>query len=287
MDQIEEELATLLAIYGEDCLVKPEERSVEVYIPNRAAQAPLRLQVFLPINYPGRAAPVAELTGQRLLDGERSNVLQHLQQLFTPGEVVLFSWVEWLREQEHLWHDEESKQQQQAEEEEPTAGQAEPLAEAVGGTQLGPSSAGMSEADIVHGEAFTERKSTFQAHLAQVTSVKQVEAVMALLKQNNKIARATHNILAYRIKLPSLGSWISDADDDGEAQAGGRLLHLLQVVNASDVMVVVSRWYGGVLLGPARFQHINNAARDLLDKCGHVHTGPASGKAKGKNKDQP
>lgn len=85
--------------------------------------------MFLPINYPGRAAPVAELTGQRLLDGERSNVLQHLQQLFTPGEVVLFSWVEWLREQEHLWHDEESKQQQQAEEEEPTAGQAEPLAE--------------------------------------------------------------------------------------------------------------------------------------------------------------
>ena len=61
--------------------------------------------MFLPINYPGRAAPVAELTGQRLLDGERSNVLQHLQQLFTPGEVVLFSWVEWLREQEHLWHD--------------------------------------------------------------------------------------------------------------------------------------------------------------------------------------
>ena len=77
--------------------------------------------MFLPINYPGRAAPVAELTGQRLLDGERSNVLQHLQQLFTPGEVVLFSWVEWLREQEHLWHDEESKQQQQAE--------AEPLSE--------------------------------------------------------------------------------------------------------------------------------------------------------------
>ena len=27
-------------------------------------------------------------------------------------------------------------------------------------------------------------------------------------------------------------------------QAGGRLLHLLQIVNASDVMVVVSRWYG-------------------------------------------
>ena len=67
-----------------------------------------------------------------------------------------------------------------------------------------------------------------QAHLAQVTSVKQVEAVMALLKQNNKIARATHNILAYRIKLPCSGSWISDADDDGEAQVTVLPLPLLQ-----------------------------------------------------------
>ena len=58
--------------------------------------------------------------------------------------------------------------------------------------------------------------------------MKQVEAVMALLKQNNKIARATHNILAYRIKLPSLGSWISDADDDGEAQVPMLPLHWCQ-----------------------------------------------------------
>ena len=34
--------------------------------------------------------------------------------------------------------------------------------QAVGGTQSGLSSPCMSEADIVHGEAFTERKSTFQ-----------------------------------------------------------------------------------------------------------------------------
>ena len=34
MDQIDEELDSLEAIYGEECLVKPEERSVEVN-PNR------------------------------------------------------------------------------------------------------------------------------------------------------------------------------------------------------------------------------------------------------------
>ena len=51
-----------------------------------------------------------------------------------------------------------------------------------------------------------------------------------------------------------------------------RLLKLLQVVNASNVVVIVSRWYGGVLLGPSRFQIITNAARSLLDECGYIQT---------------
>lgn len=33
------------------------------------------------------------------------------------------------------------------------------------------------------------------------------------------------------------------------AAAGGRLLHLLQMANARNVCVVVSRWFGGTLLG--------------------------------------
>ena len=65
---------------------------------------------------------------------------------------------------------------------------------------------------------------------------------------------------------------LQDYDDDGESAAGGRLLRLLTLVGAENVLVVVSRWYGGVLLGPARFTHINNAARQLLDECGYVST---------------
>ena len=44
-----------------------------------------------------------------------------------------------------------------------------------------------------------------------------------------------------------------------------------------NVMVVVSRWYGGVKLGPARFTHINNAARELLVAQGYVATGNQQG----------
>ena len=75
---------------------------------------------------------------------------------------------------------------------------------------------------------------------------------------------------------------MQDCDDDGGAAAGGRLLHQLQMVEARNVVVVVSRWFGGVLLGPARFGLINNAARELLDACGYIaNTGGGGGKGKG------
>ena len=57
----------------------------------------------------------------------------------------------------------------------------------------------------------------------------------------------------------------------------GRASHLLQMLHLNgigcaflqDVVVVVSRWFGGVLLGPQRFSIINNTARLLLEACGH------------------
>jgi putative IMPACT (imprinted ancient) family translation regulator len=55
-----------------------------------------------------------------------------------------------------------------------------------------------------------------------------------------------------------------DNDDDGEDAAGGRLAQLLELRREDGVMVVVSRWYGGIQLGPKRFAHITNAAREVL-----------------------
>ncbi|MCO5600484.1 hypothetical protein L7F22_054597 [Adiantum nelumboides] len=132
----------------------------------------------------------------------------------------------------------------------------------------------LKELDIIlgltHGAPFTEKKSTFQAHLACVNSVDQIETVMEALLRNRKIAGATHNVMAYRINIPEKGTVLQDYDDDGESAAGGRLLHLLQIVDAMNVVVVVSRWFGGILLGADRFKHINNAARSLLNACGYI-----------------
>ncbi|XP_040613794.1 protein IMPACT isoform X4 [Mesocricetus auratus] len=51
---------------------------------------------------------------------------------------------------------------------------------------------------IDHGVPITDRRSTFQAHVAPVSCFKQVEMVLAKLYENKKVASATHNVYAYR-----------------------------------------------------------------------------------------
>ena len=58
-------------------------------------------------------------------------------------------------------------------------------------------------------------------------------------------------------------------DDDGEARGGQRLLGMLGKEGALGCAVVVSRWFGGEMLGKARFEHIMGAGRRLLMACGH------------------
>ncbi len=111
---------------------------------------------------------------------------------------------------------------------------------------------------IFSGESFVDRKSRFQAHLTRVNSVEDVQLFCDTLKMNNKIAKATHNILAYRIADDS------GHDSDGEDQAGRGLEMLINSTNIDKIAVVVSRWFGGIHLGSDRFRLINKAARDLL-----------------------
>lgn len=100
-----------------------------------------------------------------------------------------------------------------------------------------------------------------------------VEAVRAL---GRNVANSTHVISAFR-----LASGEQQRDDDGEGGAGDKvrnlervrgvshssrqLLHLLDVLDARDVVVVVVRWYGGIQLGPDRFRLISDAAQQAIE----------------------
>ncbi|KAJ1926837.1 hypothetical protein IWQ60_003466 [Tieghemiomyces parasiticus] len=152
---------------------------------------------------------------------------------------------------------------------------------------------GLTLPPITTGGRIEDRHSVFVAHVANVTSIHLAQFVVWQLLQDRKIAKATHNIVAYRIGGAPTTTTVAtanaigrqgghqDYDDDGESAAGGRLLHLLQLLDIHDVVVMVTRWYGGIHLGADRFKHINNSARQALDAAGLIPAKPAGG-AKGR-----
>eukprot|EP01006_Ploeotia_vitrea_P050271 TRINITY_DN67436_c4_g6_i1.p2 TRINITY_DN67436_c4_g6~~TRINITY_DN67436_c4_g6_i1.p2 ORF type:complete len:179 (-),score=21.85 TRINITY_DN67436_c4_g6_i1:1058-1594(-) len=144
------------------------------------------------------------------------------------------------------------------------------------------SSSAFAHINIAHGEIITDRKSRFQAHCATVNSVDEVDYVVYTLRTEKKIADATHpTIFAYRIIHPTTDQIISHRDDDGEGGAADKLLFLLDKSEAQNVLVVVTRWYGGINLGPDRFKHITNVAKELLQEQGYIKA-KKDEKAKGK-----
>ena len=143
------------------------------------------------------------------------------------------------------------------------------------------SAAAGSAISIRSGLPVTDRKSTFLAHVACVSCVADVRAVLAELRSQSKIARASHPaIFAYVITEPATGAAVAasaasgggggiirrESDDCGESGAGARLSHLLERMGVSNMIVVVTRWYGGVQLGADRWRHINHVARTVIEE---------------------
>lgn len=155
-----------------------------------------------------------------------------------------------------------------------------------------------SPPDWILSQVVTEKKSVFVARAASVQTKDQAETYLDhLLATEKKVTAATHNITAWRIREkqenpststgpsgPGHVTIVQDYDDDGEAAAGGRLLHVMQMMDVWNVLVVVSRWYGGVKLGPDRFRIINAAARDALVSGGFDKSDSADAQGKGKKK---
>jgi len=121
--------------------------------------------------------------------------------------------------------------------------------------------------EVTHGPLEVEKKSVFQAHVSRISCVEQVKEVIELVLALPRVRRATHNMYAYRITTPS-GAVFADNDDDGESGAGSKLAELLKNMDVSGGLVVVSRWYGGIPLGPSRFAIIANCARKALQGIG-------------------
>lgn len=106
------------------------------------------------------------------------------------------------------------------------------------------------EPEWVLSDVMTEKKSVFLGRAAPVTSLPQLQGFLDhLVATDKKAAAATHNISAWRIRPQQESgergeTTVQDFDDDGETAAGGRLLHLMQLMDVWNVVVVVSRGMG-------------------------------------------
>lgn len=290
-----DELVALESIYPDYLIRETDEDALVPLISHHScilslpisAKKTLDLILTFPLGYPSHAAPFFDISSEWYSKGvllaieqtTRERISQEFEAIWETqrGQAVVFSWVAWLLE---FLKDEFKDNEAEID----IHGPLDDTIGSVGAEKRG--NVGLDELESptsttellkpdfpIHvGPTITINKSTFVSHCASVTTQFQIKQFLKYLKSDKKIAKATHNIVAYRFtpnpETPNV--IVQDYDDDGEAAAGSRLLHLLQLLDAQNVVVCTTRWFGGVLLGPERFKLICNNARDALKTGGFV-----------------
>lgn len=114
---------------------------------------------------------------------------------------------------------------------------------------------------------FEERKSVFIGHCARVTSEEEAGAYVKQLKK--QYADARHNVWAYLLR----GGIVARYSDDGEPQgtAGMPILDTIRKSGVVDAVVVVTRYFGGILLGAGGLvRAYSHGSKVALDAAGIV-----------------
>ena len=92
-----------------------------------------------------------------------------------------------------------------------------------------------------------EKKSKFIANIYYVESIEEAEKLIK--DANKKYFDARHNCYAFRVCTEN--GIVNRFSDDGEPSgtAGAPMLNILTSQNLSNVLIIVTRYFGGILLG--------------------------------------
>lgn len=118
---------------------------------------------------------------------------------------------------------------------------------------------GRSQAELV------EKRSRFIGQVWRVNSEEEARARIEETKKKHYDAR--HNCWCYRVREGGVERY----SDDGEPQgtAGQPMLNVFQRENVTDVVCVVTRYFGGILLGAGGLvRAYTQSAKDALDAAG-------------------
>ena len=112
---------------------------------------------------------------------------------------------------------------------------------------------------------FVEKRSRFIGHVAHVETEEDARAFITAMKKRYHDAR--HNCWCYVIRNEGVVRY----SDDGEPQgtAGQPMLNVFTRENITDVVCVVTRYFGGILLGAGGLvRAYTRSAKDALDEAG-------------------
>jgi hypothetical protein len=257
-ETLSDEVISINSIYAEDTLTPtgPDSHIFSLRLPSFDS---ITLRVEFPPDYPD--GPPAILGTQSVGDDVQKGVGKRLVDIvrgvlgnaYRPGEPCIFDVLEEVKEALERAEEEGTLQLHEQHNTQQANGinNAAENAAAEGCTvaQLGP------EPPWIIAPQISEKKSVFVARIAAVASPNEAKSyVTHLLATDKKAAKATHNITAWRIRGAN-GATYQDCDDDGETAAGGRVLHLMQLMDVWDVMVVVTRWYAAWTRSVSDNQH--------------------------------
>lgn len=120
--------------------------------------------------------------------------------------------------------------------------------------------------------AFEVRGSEFIGHAMPVESREQAERFIE--KIDAEYSDATHNVPAYRVREDPLREWSSD-DGEPSGSSGKPALNVLQQQDIENVVVVVTRYYGGTNLGVGGLaRSYSQAVKEAVEAAGIVEEEP-------------
>ncbi len=122
-------------------------------------------------------------------------------------------------------------------------------------------------------DEFVERKSRFIGHIAPASTEEEAQDFIARISREHR--DASHNVYAYILRTGGL----SRCSDNGEPQGTGGVpvLDVLQKEGLTDVCAVVTRYFGGILLGTGGLvRAYSHGAKLAVDAARILHMSPCS-----------
>ena len=116
--------------------------------------------------------------------------------------------------------------------------------------------------------SFIEKKSEFIGYACPCKT--EQEALDFIAKIRKKHADAKHNVYAYQIKENNIARFTDDGEPQGTA--GMPVLDIIKKTGFTDACIVVTRYFGGILLGTGALVRAYSHAAKLAAEAAHVIT---------------